>query len=205
MSLKIGTYQRFKTITNSTESEGTEDLTQGDATDGNLVINLPPAALIPEKILDFIEIDSGSNYIQITPVGTDTIGGATSIKLHSKNDRIRMMSVNSGWTLQAVSIAPTVQTFTSGTNQTYTTPAGVKYIRVRALGGGGGGGGGQSGTTSISGQGGAGGGYCEATIISPEATYSYTVGTGGSGGSGGSGVGAGAKGGDGVLIIEEYY
>lgn len=40
---------------------------------------------------------------------------------------------------------PTVQRFTSGSG-TYTTPVGVKYIRVRMVGGGGGGGG--SGTTS---------------------------------------------------------
>ena len=37
--------------------------------------------------------------------------------------------------------APTTQSFTSGTSQTYTTPAGVKWIKVRMVGGGGGGGG----------------------------------------------------------------
>jgi len=41
---------------------------------------------------------------------------------------------------------PTIQKFTSGTAQTYTTPAGVAYIRVRAIAGGGGGGG--SGTSN---------------------------------------------------------
>ncbi|PWU11831.1 MAG: hypothetical protein C5B47_00275, partial [Verrucomicrobia bacterium] len=46
----------------------------------------------------------------------------------------------------AISVAPTIQRFTSGSG-TYTTPAGVKYIRVRMVGGGGGGGG--SGTTGI--------------------------------------------------------
>lgn len=49
--------------------------------------------------------------------------------------------------------APTIQTFTSGSG-TYTTPAGVKWIRVRMAGGGGGGGG--SGTASW-GNGAAGG------------------------------------------------
>lgn len=48
-------------------------------------------------------------------------------------------------------VAPTVQRFTSGSG-TYTTPAGVKYIKVRMAGGGAGGSGGGSG-----GQGGAGG------------------------------------------------
>lgn len=41
---------------------------------------------------------------------------------------------------------PTIQRFLSGTSQTYTTPAGVLYLRVRMLGGGGGGAG--SGTAA---------------------------------------------------------
>lgn len=49
---------------------------------------------------------------------------------------------------------PTVQKFLSGSG-TYTTPAGVKYIRVRMVGGGGGGGGG--GVLGSSGSGGGGG------------------------------------------------
>lgn len=50
-------------------------------------------------------------------------------------------------------VAPTVQKFTSGSG-TYTTPAGVKYIRVRMVGGGGGGGGGGSAGGSAGGAGG---------------------------------------------------
>lgn len=42
--------------------------------------------------------------------------------------------------------APTIQSFTTGTSQTYTKPANVLYLRVRMVGGGGGGGG--SGTTN---------------------------------------------------------
>lgn len=47
---------------------------------------------------------------------------------------------------------PTYQVFTTGTTQTYTTPNGVKYLKVRMVGGGGGGGaqggaGGAGGTT----------------------------------------------------------
>lgn len=49
---------------------------------------------------------------------------------------------------------PTIQRFTSGSG-TYTTPAGVKYIRVTAIGAGGGGAG--SGTASSAGDGGTGG------------------------------------------------
>lgn len=57
-------------------------------------------------------------------------------------------------TVAASPTAPTIQKFTSGSG-TYTTPAGVLYIRVRMAGGGGGSSG--SGTSSTMGAGGAGG------------------------------------------------
>lgn len=72
-----------------------------------------------------------------------------------------------------------IQTFTSGSS-TYTTPAGVKWIKVRMVGGGGsGGGGGQNGTA---GSGSAG----NATTFG-----SFTAGGGSGGGAGGTGGGAG--------------
>lgn len=58
-------------------------------------------------------------------------------------------------------VNPTVQKFTSSTG-TYTTPAGVQYIKVRMVGGGGGGGG--SGTTG-GGVGGSGGGSTFGTSL----------------------------------------
>lgn len=70
--------------------------------------------------------------------------------------------------------APTVQRFTSGSG-TYTTPAGVKYIRVRMIGGGGNGGGG-----TVSAGGGGAGAYLEFLVVGPASTYSYTVGAVGS-------------------------
>jgi len=211
------------------------------------------------------------------------------------------------------STQPTVQTFTSGTAQTYTTPAGVKHIRVRLVGGGGGssgsgtaggtaagdggttsfantislsctgggkgvfgtnsvapgaatitgaaigvgfsgaygqGGGGGGGNASsggcgggtpfcggsgggwgigaavpgtansgagsggpggnniafsVSGSGGSSGGYIDAMIVSPQSTYTYSVGAGGTaGGAGTSGL-AGAAGAAGIIIVEEFY
>lgn len=50
-------------------------------------------------------------------------------------------------------VAPTVQIFTSGSG-TYTTPAGVNYIKVKMVGGGGGGGGSGTGGTTTGGTGG---------------------------------------------------
>jgi len=72
---------------------------------------------------------------------------------------------------------PTVQVFTSGSG-TYTPPAGVRWIRVRLVGGGGGG----ANATAASGQtnvgsGGGGAGYVE--HIMAAGSYSYSVGSGG--------------------------
>jgi hypothetical protein len=64
---------------------------------------------------------------------------------------------------------------------TYTKPANINRLLVRAIGGGGGGGG-----TSSGGAGGGGsGGYGDLFITSPAASYAYTVGAAGTGGGNG--------------------
>lgn len=79
-----------------------------------------------------------------------------------------------GTPINQSSTGPTTQNLTSGTGATYTTPAGVKWIKIRAIGGGGGGGG--TGST-LSPTGATGG---TTTFNSVNAV----------GGSGGTGVGA---------------
>ena len=77
---------------------------------------------------------------------------------------------------------PNIQTFTSGTSQTYTTPANTTYIEVWACGGGGGGGGG--GTTPGAATSGT------STIFGASITAGGgTQGTAGAGGAGGSAAG----------------
>jgi len=73
--------------------------------------------------------------------------------------------------------------------------------------GGGGAGGSQTAGTSIQvGGGGGSAGVVWAKINSPSATYSYSVGAGGSsGGAAGTSGAAGGNGGDGYLIVIEYY
>jgi hypothetical protein len=79
-----------------------------------------------------------------------------------RNIAVVTLAVNDTWTLEGVYnssgalkqtgfagvLAPTIQKFTSGTAQTYTTPTTNTplYLRVRMVGGGGGGGGSGSGT-----------------------------------------------------------
>ena len=70
--------------------------------------------------------------------------------------------------------------YTVAGSGTYTVPAGITSIFIRTVAGGGGGTGGNI-TISEAGSGGGGGGYAEKLILSPAATYAYTVGAGGAG------------------------
>ncbi len=82
---------------------------------------------------------------------------------------------------------------TSGTAATYTTPTGVRALKVTAIGGGGGGGGvnGSSTASTVAySDGGGGAGYAIALITSVAASYTYTVGAGGTGGAAGANAGA---------------
>jgi hypothetical protein len=80
---------------------------------------------------------------------------------------------------------------TSGTAQTYTTPAGVTALVVDVVGGGGGGGAvpfSGLNANAVAGGGGSGG-FARSYITSPAATYTYTVGAGGAGGAAGANPG----------------
>ena len=79
--------------------------------------------------------------------------------------------------------APTTQVFTSGTAQTYTTPANCVAIQVELVGGGGGGGAAQAGTGATGGS----------TTFS---TLTAAGGTGGAGNGGAGGAGGTATNGD---------
>ncbi|HWQ60489.1 MAG TPA: hypothetical protein VN420_05105, partial [Candidatus Fimivivens sp.] len=83
------------------------------------------------------------------------------------------------------------QTFTSGTNATYTPTAGTKYAVVEMWGGGGAGGG-VSATASGAGGGGGAGGYARYYLTAVSGTYTYSIGSGGTGNSGATG-GAGGN------------
>lgn len=74
----------------------------------------------------------------------------------------RFECYTSAWGTCGNALSPTIQKFTTGSG-TYTTPSGVKYIRVRLVGGGGGGGG--SGVSGTAGQGGTGGDTTFGTLL----------------------------------------
>lgn len=78
-----------------------------------------------------------------------TSGAATRLAKGTDGDIFKMVSGSPAWSTPTL---PTIQRFTSGSG-TYTTPAGVKYIKVKMVGGGGGGAGGgtSAGTAATAG------------------------------------------------------
>lgn len=124
-----------------------------DATSGNITITLPTASGQSGQRIGVRKSDSGSNTVTVDGNSAETINSYLTYVLSYLNDTIYIQSDGSNWMVVSSQMQPTVQRFTSGSG-TYTTPNGVKKIKVMMAGGGGGGGG--SGTASA-GSGGAGG------------------------------------------------
>lgn len=108
-------------------------------------------------------------------------GAATRLAKGSNGQYLRLSSGTPAWETPTL---PTIQRFTSGSG-TYTTPAGVKYIKVKMIGAGGGGGGSSTSAANNGGTGGTGG----------NTTFGSSLLTA-NGGVGGGGTSA-ANGGDG--------
>lgn len=156
---------------------------------------------IPAKVMGEFQSDisdaSNKNQYRLAMIVRNDAAGTASVQL----DNLYFGSVSSD--VGIIPKAPTIQKFTSGSG-TYTTPAGVKYLKVRMVGGGGGGGpsgtsGGSAGTAGnastfgtslLTANGGAAGGGLSttnggaggtATINSPAFGTALTGGAGGGG------------------------
>ena len=129
------------------------------------------------------DISAAGGAVLASPAFT----GNPTAPTQAPTDNSTRLATTAYVTAATVSATPTATTFTVTGTGTYTPPAGVRYIRVRMVGGGGGGGGvvgtnaggagGNSsflGWTALGGAGGAGGGA------------SGAPGTGGVGGTGGA-------------------
>lgn len=100
--------------------------------------------------------------------GAITVASGTGITVGTSSPNITVGLSSARQTL------PTVQTFTSGTNATYTTPANVLWIEIWLVGGGAGGAGGNNGANST-----AGNPSCWKTSGTACSTPDYQAGGGG--------------------------
>ena len=108
---------------------------------------LPAAnAVNPGQSLTITDEANGiasTNTLVVSRAGSDTVvaQGTTvsSITLASAGALITLISDGSSkWIVQNLRQAPQVSVFSSGTSQTYTTPVGALYLKLRMVGGGGG-------------------------------------------------------------------
>jgi hypothetical protein len=133
--------------------------------------------------------NSGTTTFARTTVLFNSSGGTSKISF-STVPQVAIVALAEDLNTFLTYVAPTFQTFLTSSG-TYTTPAGVKYIKVRLVGGGGGGNGG--GNNGTAGNGGAGGNTTFGTSLLTGSGSSGTAGAAASGGdvniSGGSGNG----------------
>lgn len=108
------------------------------------------------KMLRVIKTSSDTNELTIDPNSSETINGATTIKLKYQYDEVTLICDGTNWNIYAQIKTPTVQSFLTGSG-TYTTPLGTKYINVKMVGGGGGGGGSSATSNNNGGAGNNGG------------------------------------------------
>jgi hypothetical protein len=183
----FGTWQSMSkddnvvTKTSSYAAAATDNLILGN---GNLTITLPLAASYPGKVFKIRNVSSGG-VTTVSASGSDLIDGYSSLPLAQKFDDVEVTSDGtSSWHVVASRIASTTTVLTTSSGSaghgTYSTPAGVRYLKIRMVGGGGGGGGGGS-------SGGAGGTGVSTTF----GTSLLAANGGGGGGNSSSGAGSG--------------
>jgi len=158
----------------------------------NTIASFGDGAVTTPSIAHKGDLNTGLWFPAADTVAVST-GGTERLRFDSAGD-IDMAATSS---LQKNSInayaLKNITYLTSGTAATYTTPTGVRALKVTVIGGGGGAGGVDGQTTANSNaysNGGGGAGYAIAFIASAEASYTYTVGAGGTGGAAGNNAGA---------------
>jgi len=168
----------------------TDDVVIANAASAAITLTLPSAATIPGKQYVFKKSDSSSNQVTIVGAGSETIDGGANRKLNIRYESVRLVSDGANWldvsqksnrTPTQSIVSPTSHSggFPANGSGTYTTPAGVTYIKVRMIGGGSGGSG--SGTAQNAGT--AGG----------NTTFGSSLLVANGGGAGGASGGAGGS------------
>lgn len=187
ISVSAGTFAGNVSISGNT--------TIGNASGDDLTITASLASSIPIKTTNSYDIGSstlglralyfGANSQTVKIQGSSSMSATWTLTLPvtAGTDGYYLKTNGSGVSTWQAFTTPTVQTFTSGSG-TYTTPANVKYIKVRMVGGGGGG----------SGSGSSGGGNGTSGTSTTFGTSLLTAAFGVLGGYGSAAGGAGGVG-----------
>ncbi|MEN9923920.1 MAG: hypothetical protein RL268_46 [Pseudomonadota bacterium] len=138
-------------------------------------------------------VNSGSGIITLDSVGSDTIGGQSTLDIGVKSSCI-LVSDGSNWLVVAAGNLGSSKGFQLFTSDGQFTPApGVTKVKATIIGGGGGGGKGGEGWVVdtyyqyAGGSGGSGGQWVGYVDVTPGASMSVTVGPGGAGSNTGNG------------------
>jgi hypothetical protein len=149
-----------------------------------------PQATTTFATFSFFTCNKNTGTVTFTPTTSTVNGNATFVSTIgqcslwvSDGTNWQAMTFPSGTNSNGGQKAPTVQNLTTGTDQTYTTPAGDTWIEITLVGGGGGGGGGGS----SGGAGTTGNATCWKTTGTACSTPLYQAG-GGTNGTGSSGA-----------------
>ena len=87
---------------------------------------LPTASANKDRILEFILVATGTGDFDVTPEGTETIGGYNAVfKLNAAGQRVRVQSDGSGW--EILDCLGTLLEFTSTAVVTITSPQNVVW------------------------------------------------------------------------------
>lgn len=176
-----GTGNGFTKFTGATTTEKTYTLPNANAT----VLTDNTAVTVPQGGTGLTTLTTAYGVVC---AGTTATGSLQNAGVGTSGQYLKSNGASSLPSFASFT-PPTIQKFTSGSG-TYTTPAGVLYLKVRMVGGGGGGAG--SGTTAANnhGSGGNGGNTTFGTSL-------LTC----NGGNGGGGAGSGAAGAGGTATI----
>ena len=152
------------------------------------------------KVLRVVKTSSDTNSLTIDGNASETINGFANIKLNYQFDEVTLVCDGTNWNIISQMKAPVITKYLSSSG-THTLQNGVKYLKVKMVGGGGGGGG--AGTANSGNTGGTGGNTTFGTSL-----LAANGGTGGNGFTGGAGgsvslgtgpVGIALGGGDGTF------
>jgi len=90
-------FASLKTVIANYTMTWADETILADASGGAITVTLPDPASYPNYEIMIKKIDSSTNAVTVTPHGTETIDGASSLTLSSQNDAKRLRSDGSNW------------------------------------------------------------------------------------------------------------